>query len=475
MDKKILSGGEDVYVYFGPEHKISLSSNKITSSDTLTVTAQNYHYQDNTWIPLTKVNVGLTQPDPSNPYSPKEIKTSTVDTSGQAVFNNIDAGSYNIGIKEDSYFPTETLTVEIAPAEKTPETHSGNGSGGNYTIPPIIKSVFDSTKALNFLLAQQKADGSFGDELYTDWATLALISNSTISKINLDKLTNYLSKTKLSENILTNYERHTIALMALGLNPYNINNQNYIKQIVLKFDGKQFGDINADNDDIFALIVLQNSGYKQDDPIVSNTINFILSKQTENGSWDNSVDLTGASIEALSAFIQDQKVKDSIIKAEAYLKEKQIQDGSWGNVSSTAWAMEGILALGEKSENWIKNGNSPLDYLANNQDLDGGIKDSDLNNRIWQTSYVLASLSGKSWNQVMQKFDIPKTSPQIENILNNRGQNTFLKRINQFKKPRKLQKITELKANPTPIETKKSEPEKKQGFFKRILGKIFSF
>jgi hypothetical protein len=53
------------------------------------------------------------------------------------------------------------------------------------------------------------------------------------------------------------------------------------------------------------------------------------------------------------------------------------------------------------------------------QDSDGGIKDEDMNTKIWETAYVTSALSGKTWSQIMQKFDkqiivtesIPPKSP----------------------------------------------------------------
>jgi hypothetical protein len=156
--------------------------------------------------------------------------------------------------------------------------------------------------------------------------------------------------------------------------------------------------------------------------MISNTINFILSKQENDGSWDSSVDMTGAAMEALASFGKNtdplptspggEEISNALAKAENFLKQNQKDNGGWNdNASGTAWIIEGILAQGEKPENWIKNENTPLDYLASIQDTDGGIKDSNIQNKIWETAYVTSALSSKTWNQTMQKFgkeDLPK-------------------------------------------------------------------
>ena len=479
-----LKDGDNIYVYFGQNHQINLNASSITTADNLTVTAQNYHYQDNTWVPLTGITIGLTQPNPADAFNPTEIQTKTVDNNGTVTFSAIPAGSYNIGIKEDYYYPTKALIVTTP---TTPVVTVSSGGGGYLKHQTQTKPTFDITKATNFLLSQQKTDGSFGEDLYTDWATLALASNTATLKTNLDKITKYFSENKFSGTNTTDYERHTMALMALGLNPYNTNNENYIKDIISKFDGTQFGDKNTDNDDIFALVVLQNAGYTINDKIISDNISFILSKQKTDGSWDESVDLTGAGIEALSSFNQNEKVKNALTKAEQYLKQNQKADGSWQNVSSTTWVMQGILALNEKPENWTMNNNTPIDYLATNQDADGGIKNTDLNNRIWQTAYTLTSLSGKTWNQIMQKFPIPiiasdetKTPALInssiinplQTTITNSYKNTFAAKIKKYIKPN--QKIAQ-PATTNTIPTVKSETVKKQSFFRRILNKLFGF
>lgn len=366
-----------------------------------------------------------------------------------------------------------TINSLIPEPEPEPIHHTSNGSSGSRTIEKQIKPTFDTNKAFDFLISKQKENGSFGEELYTDWATIALTSNPNYTE-QKEKLKKYFLENKLVGDNLTDYERHSIALMSLGLNPYDTNNQNYVSQITKSFDGKQFGDPVEINDDIFALIVLQNSGYTQNDKMITDAINFIISKQTKDGSWSGSVDMTGAGIEALSAFSPTPGVGESLKNAKQYLKEKQKTDGSWSNISSTAWALEGIMANGDKVED------KTLEYLGENQDIDGGIINENLNNKIWQTSYILASLSDKTWNQIMQKFSAPslvndglKTS-SFQNTINNSNQNKFIKKLEKFQKPTQNTIQSDKTNTNSGIETKPIVV-KKQGFFRRILSIIFGF
>jgi prenyltransferase beta subunit len=335
---------------------------------------------------------------------------------------------------------------------------------------------FDTSKAFDFLTAQQQKGGSFGADLYTDWVGLALASGN--NQPQTTKLIKYLGETKVASQLVTDYERRAMTLMALGLNPYDTNGENYITKIVASFDGKQFGDPNEDNDDIFALIVLQNAGYTQSDKMINSDINFILSMQNPDGSWNSNVDMTGATMEALSAFNQNEQVKTALGKAENYLEQNQKADGSWNdNASSTAWAIEGILAQNEKPADWSTstNKNSPLDYLASIQDTDGGVKDSDLNTKIWETAYVVSALSGKTWNQTMQSFVkedffapivINPTTPTLKT------ENKIAEGETLHKSSTKQNTATTINAiNPTPIATSTKSSQK--NWLLRLLDRIF--
>ena len=465
IDQNILSGGEQVYVYFGPQNRVTLSSSSISTLDTLTVSAQAYDYENNNWEIRTGVTIGLTQPNPADPFNPTEIMTSPVDANGQATFSSIVAGNYNVGVKEDFYFPTQALTVNTPPS-----TGVGSGSGSSTSsskqskegsvLGVETKASFDLKKAFEFLVAQQKENGSFGEEIYTDWVAVSLAGSDQLSATL--KLIKYFSEKVPEGKLLTDYERHAMALMTLGLNPYNTKGENYIEKITSSFDGRQFGDINEDNDDIFALIVLQNAGFKNDEKMISDSLSFVLERQKENGSFDESVDMTGAGMQALSNFTENEKVQTALEKAKEFLKESQKNDGGWGNASSTAWAMGGILALTEKIEDWKKGDLTAFDYLATLEDIDGGIKNSStdetqkMKTKIWETAYVATAYSGKTWNQIMQKFEKQEIKEINKKIISAPKPETKTQTPENFTPEPELQKET-----------------KKENWFMRLLNFIF--
>lgn len=408
VDQNILSGGENIYLYFGLPNRITLDKDTIKTSEGVTATTENYDYENNNWIIRSGVTVGVTQPNPNDPWSPIEVITGGVDENGQVLFSNLLEGTYNIGVKEDFYFPTVSLKVE---KEEVP---SGGGSGGSSNSKkeisiPEIKSVFNKKKAYEFLFQNQEENGSWGEDLYTDWVILSIIEDPLHQSEKI-KAIKFLSENPLQGEMLTDIERRSMALMAFGLSPYSTNNRNYIEEILNQFDGKQFGDPSIDNDDVFALIVLNNAGFTESDQEISKAIEFILSKQKENGSWDESIDMTGACISALSPFKENPTITESLEKAKTFLLDNQSINGSFGNnVSSTSWTIEGIKSLGEEATDWKKSDNTPIDYIAKEQDIDGGIKNEILKNRIWETAYALNGVGDKNWNEILQDFNKQET------------------------------------------------------------------
>lgn len=388
IDSTVLSGGETIGLYFGNQHQVSLDTISVTKGESITAIAETYNYIDNTWGVRTNVSIGVTTPNPDDPWNPIVLMTVPVDSEGKAVFAIENVGTYSVGIAEDYYFPSYTITV-------VESIVSGSGGGGGVSIPA---PMFNVESAVSYLLNKQSLDGSFGaNALYTDWAVIALASKG-ISSESKEKALEYFHGNNATP-LLTDIERRSLALLSLGENPYDFAGTDYVQKIIDSFDGMQFGDPSLVNDDIFALVPLSAVGYSWNDEIIQKDINFLVSKQRSDGSWEGSVDLTAAAIQAIIPF---NGTSNAIQKAIAYLKDTQISNGSFGNVYATSWAVQAIG--GGK-----KNGVDSLEYLTSNQYSDGGVlpfTETEVN-RIWATSYAIPAVLEMTWSDIMHKVTRP--------------------------------------------------------------------
>jgi hypothetical protein len=116
-------------------------------------------------------------------------------------------------------------------------------------------------------------------------------------------------------------------------------------------------------------------------------------------------------VQALARFSSVSGVAGATDKASTYLQNAQQNDGGWGNVYSTSWAMQASTTLGLA---WSKNGKTGLDYLATIQTIDGGVLslNETLQNRIWATSYAIPAALGLSWSTIMQS--VMKEKAKVE-------------------------------------------------------------
>jgi len=294
---------------------------------------------------------------------------------------------------------TLSLTPTNAPAPVVASGGNGGSGGGTITHPQ-----FNIQSALSFLVANQRVDGSFDSFLLSDWAALAF--SAADPGPAKTKLRDYLMSATPTLSSVTDYARHAMALEALGINPYFETTVDYISPIVRAFDGIQIGDSGRDNDDIFALFPLMAAGYGVGDQIIAKTVAFILTRQGANGSWDGSVDLTAAAIQALTQVQSLPNVPAAIALAKNYVHSTQQASGGFGNGFSTSWVLQAISALGEPLSAWASGAFTPQDYVARLQQLDGGVEpgSSSLQTRVWATAYAIPAALGKPWPALLQSF-----------------------------------------------------------------------
>lgn len=418
VDKYILAPGDDVYVYFGSQHRVTLADDTIETGEEFNVAAQNYLYTTNLWEPLSDVTVGVTQTNPTDPFSPLIIATSTVNTLGQVTFALWQPGEYHVGIAQDFYFPSTPLTVVSSLSTSTPpqadsipspsSSSSGGGGGGG---TPRQHASLDVARAIQFLESNTNDNGSFGSTPFvSDWVAIAL-GAYPLSIQSKEDLINYLLADPPSGQAVTDYERRAMALMALGINPFSGTKTNYIAHITASFDGQQIGDPTLVNDDIFALFPLLKAEISQDNPMIRAIVAFILAHQQSDGSWIGGVDMTSAAIQALAMMPSTYDISLALQKAKNYLASQQQSNGGFNdNLYSTTWAMQAIAALGEDTLFWQRNLLAPDDYLALHQAADGGLDSSQhLTNRIWLTAYAIPAALKKPWAHILSSYTSPSS------------------------------------------------------------------
>lgn len=412
MDKQTLANNDVAYLFFGTPRRVDVSTTTVTVGQSFTATAKKYDPATDTYSPTTGVTIGATQPDPSNPWSPIVVASSSVDASGQAIFTLNATGTYQVGIAEDYYSPATTVTVVDAPATTTPPVTGGGGGGG------FTHSNLDAARAFSFLSSHQNTDGSFNGSILTDWAAIAYATAG--SSAEKSKLHDYLVSATPVLSAATDYERHAMALEALGINPYSGAGKDYVTPITSAFDGTQVGSTSQVNDDIFALFALTHAGYSQSDEIIQKIAINVISKQSPDGSWGESPEMTAAASQALGPLYMVPGDSASLGKAIGYLMSSIKPTGGWGDSDATSWVQTSINSMNEAPDPsphfpepmWVaSNGYYPTDVIAHAQQTDGGVvsTNSDNDSKVWSTSYALVAASNKSWTSLLQNFAKPST------------------------------------------------------------------
>lgn len=368
--------------------RIESSSNVITVGSTTTLSVSQFGFDANfnpAWEPAHGSTVILGD------------TSLTTDEAGVVSFIPSSSETITVIATKDGYLPA-TLVVQTKPA--VVEEKASSSTNEDSLSDPVASAVA-------FLLQYQNSDGSFPNELLTDWSALALKSAGASTKT----LKQYLSSAPSDLKNVTDYERRAMALSALGVNP-----EEAVAEILAQFDGVQIGVPALINDDIFALIVLSHAGYTRTDDVIENIIATILTKQKLDGSFGDT-DLTAAAIQALVPFEALPGVSGALQRARGFLVAHQQTDGCFGNSFTTSWSIMAIEALGESPDSWQSSSLiSPVTCLTSLQAPDGGFEEgSSVNTRIWATAYALPALNGDTWHTLLNDYD---RSEEVEaNIL----------------------------------------------------------
>lgn len=302
------------------------------------------------------------------------------------------------------------------------------------SLPVYADEITDNT--INYLKSQQDSTGKingWGGE--SQWAAIAFarfgvdvgtIKNPTVS------LKDFLfSDTPTDTAPATEWERRILAIVAIGEDPTNFNNVNYMLKLESYANNNQLGEVTQINDDIFGLLALIASGSNANVQLKQDILSFIISRQNADGgfSWTTNPSLntsdsndTAAALQALQAAKETGMVHTNldtaIDTAKNYLLSLQNSDGGFrydnslwssnSDGSSTAWS---LMALNELGMSESTQANNAKAWLGNNQESDGGFH--------WMigygsdtatTSHAAIALSGSGWLSIYVFTPTPTVS-----------------------------------------------------------------
>lgn len=454
-----LTGGENIYLYFGDSWKITTPSNTVYTNTSTPFYTWQYNYSDliNDWVldPNDLVAITIPNPNPTNLWDTDiTVSTTMSNEQGLAYYNFTSTGTYSAKITADDYSKWSnsiTLTVTNTPAQtSTTSTTSTSSGGGSTPLTNVLVSgskIDDSvTKLINFIKSKQGADGKIDSSGTSDWVAMSFgakniyatdIKNSSSSLH--DYLYNYdinlLKSTDTGgteQNDCAAYPRHILGLLASGV-PKTDNKINALKtKLDSCVQNNNFGQ-NGINDDIFGLIAAIAIGEDQNSQVVKITLAAIKANQQPDGAFAYpgfpSADITGAAISALKYAQDNGATVDSSVytKAKQYLTTQQLPDGGWcydkawcNNTSdslSTSWVVIGINSLNEGQSQWFNsNGKNPWHILTTldndhfTQSWDGGID--------WfGTKSAVPALLGKSWPIILDPKPVATGSSGSSEII----------------------------------------------------------
>jgi len=285
-------------------------------------------------------------------------------------------------------------------------------------LPALLPSpahASDVSRAADWLESAQNADGGFGASLgddssaaMTGWAMLGLEAAgrnpydvARLGRTPIDFLRNNIDEVSSPGDLA----RTTLALEGAGANPRGFAGRDLVAALS-KRRAANGSFVGWPGTTSFSAIALRAAGATDG---LDSTLSWLGSVQNGDGGWGNSpgqpsiADVTGSAMQAMPATSAARQGLD-------YLRRHQRPNGGFSieggevNSQSTAWAVQGMIAVGADPARIASGGKSAPDYLASLQAADGHYRYSSAKDQtpVWVTGEVLVAASGE---------DLPVSTP----------------------------------------------------------------
>jgi energy-coupling factor transport system substrate-specific component len=285
-------------------------------------------------------------------------------------------------------------------------------------LVPAPAHASSVSHAADWLESVQNGDGGFGpsasDESGTATTCWVMLGLEAAGRNPLDVTSkkgrtpvDFLRKEIGAIGSPGDLARTILALEGAGVEPRHFADRNLVSELLAsrRDNGSYHG---WPNSTAFAVIALRAAGIQG----VQKSLDWLRKVQNEDGGWGDTpgapstTDGTGAVMQALSP---DSKAAGHglfYLRHHAQKKGGGFPLGGNGTVNtmSTAWAIQGILAVGGDPHSFRRGSVSAPEYLAHNQRADGSYRyanpdqtASEVANQtpVWVTGQVLVAVAGK--------------------------------------------------------------------------------
>ena len=278
-------------------------------------------------------------------------------------------------------------------------------------LAPTRADASEVSRAASWLRTAQNDDGGFGSSPgdgsgaeMTAWAMMGLeaagdnpLDVFRAGRTPVDFLRGHTGELKSPGDLA----RTIVALAGAGIDAREFGGENLVARLLEK--RRDNGSYEGwPNSTAFAVIALRAAGSDAVDPSLS----WLRKVQNDDGGWGDvpgspsTADGTGAVMQALAP---DSKAGRQGL---SYLRQAQRPGGGFPlggngsvNTQSTAWAIQGILALGGDPASFRRGGTSAPEYLSHMQAGDGHYRYSKSSDQtpVWVTGQVLVAAAGHTY------------------------------------------------------------------------------
>jgi hypothetical protein len=272
-------------------------------------------------------------------------------------------------------------------------------------------SAASTAGAASWLASVQNADGGFGDSPGDDssasttaWVMLGLeatgrnpLDVARGGKTPVDYMRSRAGDLSSSGD----FARTILALEGAGVDPRSFGGRNLVSALLnrRRDDGSYEG---WPGSTAFAIVALRAAGASGG---LDTSQSWLGGAQNADGGWGDTpgaasnADVTGAAMQAMPSSKAAQQ-------GLSYLRKHQRDNGGFAlggngavNTQSTAWAIQGMIAVGTDPASVTQSGKSAPGYLSGLQESDGHFRYSSGSDQtpVWVTGEVLVAAAGEDF------------------------------------------------------------------------------